>query len=186
MNGNEPPLSLLQTLRRWFSGETSGEVSENFSPRAQQILSLARKAAIERGHPYVQPDHIFLSILLLNRGVAAAVLRRLGCRLTVLQTEVEAYLERRPKAPCPAPPSYSRQAKALLAAAARQAGQLSHFYVGTEHLLLGLLTGPESDSRQLLEGLDLDAEAVRIGVLRELDPNLEPGHTGDGPVASDN
>lgn len=176
-------IAFFESLRRWFGGAGGAEIPVNFSPRAQQILSLARKAATDRGHPEILPDHILLGMLQLNRGVAVNVLRRVGCNLPKLQAAAAAGVHRHRISPRPVSPRYSTESKSLLAAAVREARNLGHFHVGTEHLLLGLLTVRVGEGRRLLEAFGLDAETIRIGVLRELDPNLDPNETADGSVS---
>lgn len=178
MDKNAPTESLFQTLKRWFFGEAAEQAVGSFTPRAQQNLALANQAARNRNHPEVLVDHVFLGILILNRSVAVDVLRRLGCKLATLRNVAEATLDSLPKSPASKTPVYAKETKLLLTEAFREAMQMNHTSIGSEHLLLGVLTQKDSPSCKMLEALDLNLQLVRNAVLRELDPNIEPDSPG--------
>lgn len=146
----------------------------NFTPRAVQALVLAGKEARQLNHNFVGTEHVLLGLLRLNKGVTTTVLQRLGVDLVKLR---EAVAELVPGAPAaaglPGTP-YTPRMKKVLLLAQRQARSLHHTYVGTEHLLLGLLEEGDGFAARALRKCKLDLEQVRREILKELDPNISP------------
>jgi ATP-dependent Clp protease ATP-binding subunit ClpC len=178
MEENAPTESLFQILKRWLLGKPAEQPVGTFTPRAQQNLKLASQAARDRNHPEVLVDHVFLGILILNRSVAVDVLRRLGCKLATLREVTETTLDSLPKLPASKTPVYAKETKLLLTEAFREAMQMNHTSIGSEHLLLGVLTQKDSPCCKMLEALDLNLQLVRNAVLHELDPNIAPDSPG--------
>ena len=145
-----------------------------FTPRAQQVLQLARKEAERFNHSYVGTEHILLGLIALGEGVAVNVLERMGVDLETLRIEVEKAVGQGPETKTVGSLPMTPRAKKVLALAAGEAKALSHSYVGTEHILLGLLREEEGAAARVLKNLNVDLERARIEVLRELDPNFEP------------
>jgi len=166
----------------------------NFTPRAQQVLALARKEADRFHHNYVGTEHLLLGLINLGQGVAVNVLQRMGLGLESVRDAVETQV---PKGPDTKPTGnipYTPRVKKVLALAGKEAKALSHSYVGTEHILLGLLREGEGVAARVLKSLDVDIERCRNEVLSELDPNFsgdvdpqgsgEPASAG-GPAAEE-
>ncbi|HYC69707.1 MAG TPA: ATP-dependent Clp protease ATP-binding subunit [Opitutaceae bacterium] len=152
----------------------------NFTPRAQQVLALARKEADRFHHNYVGTEHILLGLIKLGQGVAVSVLQKMGLDLETVRAEVEKQVGtgQDTKTPPGAIP-YTPRVKKVLALAGKEAKALNHSYVGTEHILLGLLREGEGVAARVLKSLDTDIERTRQEILRELDPQFSSG-TGEG------
>ncbi|MGC6427913.1 MAG: ATP-dependent Clp protease ATP-binding subunit [Akkermansiaceae bacterium] len=144
----------------------------NFTPRAQQVLALARKEADRFNHNYIGTEHVLLGLIKLGQGVAVSVLERMGLELENVRHEVEKEVgsgpEQKPSSNIP----YTPRVKKVLLLANKEAQQLSHSYVGTEHILLGLLREGEGMASRVLERLNVDLQTTRNEVLTEIDPNF--------------
>ncbi len=142
----------------------SEEAFNNFTPRAQQVLALARKEADRFNHNYVGTEHLLLGLIKLDQGVAVNVLKKMGLDLETVQMEVEKHV----------PPGRTRVPHHSLHLASRrcstwrQEKQLSHTYVGTEHILLGLLREGNGVAAGAA-GLDIDLDQTRRGDSQEVD-----------------
>src|SRR5216684_1549787 len=128
----------------------------NFTPRAQQVLQLARKEADRFNHNYVGTEHLLLGLIKLGQGVAVNVLQKMGLDLETLRV------------------------KKVLALAGKEAKALSHSYVGTEHILLGLLKEGEGVAARVLKNLEIDIERTKNEIQKELDPNFTPAESEEG------
>ena len=144
----------------------------NFTPRAQQVLALARKEADRFNHNFVGTEHLLLGLLKLGQGVAVNVLQKLGLDLETVRLEVEKQVESGPDAKQLGNIPYTPRVKKVLALAAKEAKNLTHTYVGTEHILLGLLREGDGVAARVLRNLDVDIEQTRQEILKELDPNF--------------
>ncbi len=145
----------------------------NFTPRAQQVLALARKEADRFNHNYVGTEHLLLGIIKLGQGVAVSVLNRLGLELETVRMEVEKQVGTGPDQKMVGNIPYTPRVKKVLALASKEAKALNHSYVGTEHILLGLLREGDGVAARVLKSLDVDIERARQEILKELDPNLQ-------------
>ena len=163
----------------------------NFTPRAQQVLQLARKQAESFNHGYVGTEHVLLGLLALGQGVAVNVLQKMGLDLETVRMEVEKAVNVGPETKTVGNVPFTPRAKKVLALAGSEARALNHAYVGTEHILLGLLREGEGVAARVLKNLNVDLEKTRIEIMKELDPNFEPGmelpdaEGEPGAVASD-
>ena len=146
----------------------------NFTPRAQQVLALARKEADRFNHNYVGTEHVLLGLIKLGQGVAVNVLERMGLELDTVRSEVEKQVGSGPEQTTSSQIPYTPRVKKVLNLANKEAKQLSHSYVGTEHLLLGLLREGEGVAARVLQSLDVDIQRTRQEVLAEIDPNFNP------------
>lgn len=146
-----------------------------FTPRAQQVIQLARKEAERFNHPYIGTEHILLSLIALGEGVAVVVLEKMGVDLDLLRIEVEKAVGHGPETQTLGALPMTPRAKKVLALAKMEAQALNHGYVGTEHILLGLLREEEGVAARVLKNLNVDIERARVEVLKELDPNFDPG-----------
>ena len=146
-----------------------------FTPRAQQVIQLARKEAERFNHQYIGTEHLLLSLIALGEGVAVTVLEKMGVDLDILRIEVEKAVGQGPETQTIGALPMTPRAKKVLALAKVEAQALNHGYVGTEHILLGLLREDEGVAARVLRNLNVDIERARLEVLKELDPNFEPG-----------
>ncbi len=150
----------------------SDEMS-NFTPRAQQVLALARKEADRFNHNFVGTEHLLLGLIKLGQGVAVNVLQKMGLDLETVRQEVEKQSKAGPDQKQVGNIPYTPRVKKVLALASKEAKALNHTYVGTEHILLGLLREGDGVAAKVLKELDIDIEAVRQEILKELDPNFQ-------------
>ena len=157
----------------------------NFTPRAQQVLALARKEAERFHHNYVGTEHLLLGLINLGQGVAVNVLQKMGLDLETVRAAVEKQVgsgqEAKPSGNVP----YTPRVKKVLALAGREAKALNHSYVGTEHILLGLLREGEGVAARVLKSLEVDIERCRNEILSELDPNFQGEGSEEGTSRSE-
>jgi len=157
----------------------------NFTPRAQQVLALARKEADRFNHNYVGTEHLLLGLIKLGQGVAVNVLQKMGLDLETVRMEVEKQVGSGPETKIVGNVPYTPRVKKVLALAGKEAKALNHSYVGTEHILLGLLREGEGVAARVLKSLELDIERTRNEILKELDPNFTPSESEqESPEAS--
>jgi ATP-dependent Clp protease ATP-binding subunit ClpC len=152
----------------------------NFTPRAQQVLQLARKEADRFNHNYVGTEHLLLGLIKLGQGVAVNVLQKMGLDLETVRMEVEKQVGSGPETKIVGNIPYTPRVKKVLALAGKEAKALNHSYVGTEHILLGLLREGEGVAARVLKSLEIDIERTRNEILKELDPNFTPSETEEG------
>ena len=156
----------------------ASEPMNNFTPRAQQVLQLAKKEAERFHHNYVGTEHILLGLIKLGQGVAVSVLQKMNLDLETVRTAVEKEVgigqETKEQQNIP----FTPRVKKVLALAGKEAKALSHSYVGTEHILLGLLREGEGVAARVLKSLEVDIERTRNEILKELDPQFSGGETG--------
>jgi len=147
----------------------------NFTPRAQQVLALARKEADRFHHNYVGTEHLLLGLINLGQGVAVNVLQKMGLDLDTVRAAVEQQVGTGPEAKPAGNVPYTPRVKKVLSLAGKEAKSLNHSYVGTEHILLGLLREGEGVAARVLKSLEVDVERCRSEILSELDPNFAAG-----------
>ncbi len=147
----------------------------NFTPRAQQVLRLAQQEAERFNHGYVGTEHLLLGLVALGQGVAVSVLQKMGVDLETLRLEVEKAVGVGPETKTIGNIPFTPRVKKVLALAASEARALNHSYVGTEHILLGILREGEGVAARILKNLNVDLEKTRIAIMKELDPDYEPG-----------
>jgi ATP-dependent Clp protease ATP-binding subunit ClpC len=157
----------------------------NFTPRAQQVLALARKEADRFHHNYVGTEHLLLGLINLGQGVAVNVLQKMGLDLQTVRAAVEKQVGTGPESKPSGNIPYTPRVKKVLALSGKEAKALNHSYVGTEHILLGLLREGEGVAARVLKSLDVDIERCRNEILSELDPNFS-GETGEPASAGSN
>ena len=156
------------------------EPMNNFTPRAQQVLALARKEADRFHHNYVGTEHILLGLIKLGQGVAVSVLQKMGLDLETVRNAVEKQVGTGTETKTQGSIPYTPRVKKVLALAGKEAKALSHSYVGTEHILLGLLREGEGVAARVLKSLEVDIERTRNEIRRELDPQFSGGTEGGG------
>ena len=169
----------------------SEEAMNNFTPRAQQVLALARKEADRFNHNFVGTEHLLLGLIKLGQGVAVNVLQKMGLDLETVRMEVEKQVGTGPDQKLMGNIPYTPRVKKVLALASKEAKALNHTYVGTEHILLGLLREGDGVAARVLKNLDVDIEQTRQEILKELDPNFSgqeegqpAGEPGEKPQAT--
>jgi len=167
----------------------SDEAMSNFTPRAQQVLALARKEADRLNHNFLGTEHLLLGLIKLGQGVAVNVLQKMGLDLETVRMEVEKQVGTGPDQKMIGNIPYTPRVKKVIALAQKEAKNLNHTYVGTEHLLLGLLREGDGVAAKVLRALDVDIEQCRQEILKELDPNFtgQPGeeaHPGEATEKS--
>jgi ATP-dependent Clp protease ATP-binding subunit ClpC len=165
--------SLRKALTATQPGGSHGsdESLSNFTPYAQQVLALARKEAERFRHNFVGTEHLLLGIVNLGQGTAFTVLRNMGLDSETLRLEVEKQVGTGPDDRMIGNIPYTPRVKKVLALAARESRELNHTYVGTEHILLGLLREGDGVAARVLKNLHVDIEQTRQEILRELDSN---------------
>jgi ATP-dependent Clp protease ATP-binding subunit ClpC len=151
----------------------SDESLSNLTPRAQQVLALARKEADRFNHNFVGTEHLLLGLIKLGQGVAVNVLQKLGLDLETVRLEVEKQVGTGPDQKVMGNIPYTPRVKKVLSLANKEAKALNHTYVGTEHLLLGLLREGDGVAARVLKNLEVDIEQTRQEILKELDPNFQ-------------
>jgi len=141
---------------------------ERFTDRARKAMGYARKEAERLNHEYIGTEHILLGLVKEGSGVAANVLDRLGVDLEKIRTEIESMVKRGSGSPSPGHLPFTPRAKKVLDYAADEARRLDDSYVGTEHLLLGLLRENRGVAAQVLMNLGVKLEEARAEVMELL------------------
>ena len=141
----------------------------NFTERVRKVLAMAREEAARLHHEYVGTEHILLGLIREGEGVAAAVLNNLSVDLEEIQQKIEETVKKGKAAQASGPDlPYTSRAKKVLELAMGEARELNHSYVGTEHLLLGLLREEKGIAAQVLSEAGVNLEAARAETLRLL------------------
>src|SRR5437870_13546929 len=128
----------------------SDESTNNFTPRAQQVLALARKEADRFNHNFVGTEHLLLGLIKLGQGVAVNVLQKLGLDLDTVRMEVEKQVGTGPDQKMIGNIPYTPRVKKVLSLAGKEGKMVNHTYVGTEHILRWLLCGGEGVAARVL------------------------------------
>jgi ATP-dependent Clp protease ATP-binding subunit ClpC len=147
---------------------------EKFSERARRVLSLAQEEAQRFNHNYIGTEHILLGLVRETDGVAAKVLSSLGVELTKVRSAVEFIIGRGERA-SGGEIGLTPRAKKVIELAVDEARRLSHHYIGTEHLLIGLMREGEGVAAGVLESLGVNLDKVRAETGRVLTQNVAEG-----------
>ena len=153
----------------------------NFTPRAQQVLALARKEADRLKHNYVGTEHLLLGLIKLGQGVAVNVLQKMGLDLDTVRQEVEKEVGGGKDQKAGGNIPYTPRVKKVLSLSAKEAKALNHTYVGTEHMLLGLLREGDGVAAKVLRNLEVDLEQCRQEIIKELDPQFQNSEGEEAP-----
>jgi ATP-dependent Clp protease ATP-binding subunit ClpC len=163
-------------------------VFERFTDRARRVVVLAQEEARTLEHNYIGTEHILLGILHEGEGVASKALETLGVPLDGVRKEIESTIGRG-EGPATGHVPFTPGAKKVLELSLREALELGHSYIGTEHLLLGLVREGEGVASQVLVKMGAGLEKVREAVVRELSgyatkPEAEPAArtSSEGPL----
>jgi len=151
---------------------------QKLTARAKQVLVLSQKEALRFNHDYVGTEHLLLGILRLGQGVAVSVLKSMGLNIDNLRIEVEKNSGIGGTTQQQGAPPFTPQLKKVLILAAREAKAMNYNFIGTEHLLLGVLREGESVASRILRNMNIDLDKVRQEVIKALDPNYLPGFEG--------
>jgi ATP-dependent Clp protease ATP-binding subunit ClpC len=149
-------------------------VFERFTDRARRVLTYAQEEANLLNHSFIGTEHILLGLLREGDGLGAKALQELGISLEAVREQVEELIGMAGTSPRGSP-SFTPRAKKVLELALREALQLNHSYIGTEHILLGLVREGEGVAATVLVSLGADLRSVRQEVT-----NLMTGHVAHG------
>ena len=155
-----------------------------FTERARKVILLAKEEAKRFNHDYIGTEHVLLGLIKEGEGVAAAVLASLGLDSEGIRAEVEKLVQPGPAKVTDADIPFTPRAKKVIELAMDEARNLGHNYIGTEHLLLGLIREGDGVASQVLLNMGLDLKVVRDEVLNLLGSSV-PGYTltGEGGKA---
>jgi len=152
---------------------------EKFSERARRVLSLAQEEAQRFNHTYIGTEHILLGLVRESDGVAAKVLANLGVELVKVRSAVE-FIIGRGERTGPGEIGLTPRAKKVIELAVDEARRLNHHYIGTEHLLIGLMREGEGVAAGVLESLGVNLDKVRGETSRILTQTVQQGQSGSG------
>jgi ATP-dependent Clp protease ATP-binding subunit ClpC len=156
----------------------------NFTDRVRKVLAMAREEAVRLQHDYVGTEHILLGLIREGEGVAAAVLMNLNVDLDQVQERTEEQVRKGKAGATMGELPYTSRAKKVLEFAVAEARDLNHSYVGTEHLLLGLLREEKGVAAQVLESLGVTLEQGREQTLKLLGTDMPAsGEAAASPTA---
>jgi ATP-dependent Clp protease ATP-binding subunit ClpC len=150
---------------------------ERFTDRARLVVVQAQEEARGLDHDYIGPEHLLLG-LIRGGGVAPKALESLGIGLETIRQRVEEIIGRGGQAP-PGHIPFTPQAKQVLKLALEEAKGLGHRYIGTEHILLGLISEGDGVAAQVLTGLGADLDGVREREVQILDEHRRQQGSGD-------
>ena len=153
--------------RHGLLGRKSSRMFDRFTDRARSSIAKAQEEARLLNHNYIGTEHLLLGLIALQDGVAWRVLNSLGLSLTAVRVQIEEMIGRGPSTPEGSIP-FTPRSKKVLELALREALQLGHNYVGTEHVLLALVREHEGVGWQALEKLGLRRKTTRAAILQAL------------------
>lgn len=139
-----------------------------FTERAQKVLALALEEAVRLGHKDIGTEHVLLGLIREGEGIAAKALQSLGLGLDKIQSEVEALIGRGTEQSGNYTPNYTPRAKKVIELSMDEARKLGHTYVGTEHILLGLIREGEGIAARIMNNLGVSLNKARQQVLQLL------------------
>ncbi len=150
---------------------------EKFSERARRVLSLAQEEAQRFNHNYIGTEHILLGLVRETDGVAARVLSNLSVELGKVRSAVEFIIGKGERS-SPGDIGLTPRAKKVIELAVDEARRLNHHYIGTEHILIGLMREGEGVAAGVLESLGVSLDKVRSETSRILSQSVSSGHSG--------
>jgi len=153
---------------------------DRFTDRAKKVMSFARQEAMKFNHEYIGTEHILLGLVQEGSGVAANVLKNMSIDLEKIRHEVEKIVKTGPSMVTMGQLPFTPRAKKVLELSLEEASQLSHNYIGTEHLLLGLIRENEGIAAQVLMNLGIKLDEVREEVLEFLGASESNEEDNDG------
>ncbi|HOW88459.1 MAG TPA: Clp protease N-terminal domain-containing protein, partial [Candidatus Omnitrophota bacterium] len=156
---------------------------DRFTERARKVIILAKEEAKRFNHDYIGTEHILLGLIKEGESVAAAVLQNLGLSLDTIRLEVEKLVQFGPSTVVSGDIPFTPKAKKVIELAMDEARRLGHNYIGTEHLLLGLIKEGEGVASHVLMNVGLDLNKVRAEVIKLLGSTTPGGEPGGGSQA---
>ena len=165
-------------------GKGGADMFDRFTDRARRVMVLAQEEARMLNHDYIGTEHILLGLIHEGEGVAAKALESLGISLDAVRQQVEEIIGRGQEAPSGHIP-FTPRAKKVLELSLREAQQLGHNYIGTEHILLGLIREGSGVAAQVLVKLSADLNQARQRVVQLLHGYQGEDVTGEGLPLSD-
>lgn len=166
---------------------------ERFTDRARKTMALANQEAMRFNHEYIGPEHIVLGLIKEGTGVGAGVLKNAGLNLRILRQEVEKRITASPEMVSLGKLPQTPAAKRVIASAIEFAVEMRHNYVGTEHLMMGIMMVKESNvAYDILTGLGLTQERIRSEIISILgnglkrDSEHENAHVDQWDTSTDN
>ncbi len=164
-------------------------MNNNYTPRAQQVLNIARREADRFHHNFIGAEHVLLGLLKLGQGVAISVMENAGIDIATLTLKVEQSIMPGSSGNQDGSLPYTPRVRRILVQAGEEAQLLKHTYVGTEHLLLAMLKDGDGLAWHSLAASGLTYESARRGIIEEITPGFgvdeqhpsAPGGRDDGP-----
>jgi len=158
---------------------------ERFTERAKHVVSAAREEAARLGSEYVRTEHILLGLCREPEGIAARALESMGADIEAMATEIEQQMPPGTARVSSDEISFTPRAKKVLQLAAEEAMRFNHSYIGTEHILLGLLKEGEGIAAKVLQDMKIDAGRAQAEIMRLLgDQNRPSGQAATGKKSS--
>src|SRR5687768_6084342 len=151
---------------------------DRFTDRAKKVMSLARQEAQKFNHEYIGTEHVLLGLVQEGSGVAANVLKNMNIDLKRIRAEIEKIVKGSPTMVTQGNLPFTPRAKKVLELAVEEASNLGHNYIGTEHLLLGLIKENEGIAARVLLNLGVKLEEVREEILEFLGADTRYGQGG--------
>jgi len=148
---------------------------DRFTERAKHVISTAREEATRLGSEYVRTEHILLGLCREPDGIAARALENLGVDIESLAMEIEQQVQRGNAVPSSDEIAFTPRAKKVLELSVEEARRFNHSYIGTEHILLGLVKEGEGIAAKVLQDLKIDLEKIQAEVIRLLGDQGKPG-----------
>jgi ATP-dependent Clp protease ATP-binding subunit ClpC len=158
--------------------QAHGTMFERFTDRARRVVVLAQEEARMLNHNYIGTEHILLGLIHEGEGVAAEALKNLDISLEMVRQQVEEVIGQGQRAPSGQIP-FTPRAKKVLELSLREALQLNHNHIGTEHILLGLIREGDGVAAQVLVRLGADLSRVRTEVIRLISGPVTDEGLGD-------
>ncbi|MFH2000486.1 MAG: ATP-dependent Clp protease ATP-binding subunit [Planctomycetota bacterium] len=155
---------------------------DRFTDRARKVMNLAKTEAQRLNHEYIGTEHLLLGLIHEGSGVAANVLRNMGIDLRRIRGEIEKMVKGNPTLVSMGQLPFTPRAKRVLELSMEEASNLGHNYIGTEHILLGLLRESDGIAARVLTGMNVKLNEVRDEVLEFLGAELNQDNPADGPA----
>jgi hypothetical protein len=147
---------------------------DRFTDRARTVMSLAWKEALRMRHDFIGTEHVLLGLIQESSGVATTVLKNLGVDFDQIRREIEKKVQKGASMVTMGQLPFTPRMKQVLALSMQEADELGHSYIGTGHLLLGLMRENEGVAAETLRHVDLKLDETRTEILRVLDPDFTP------------
>jgi ATP-dependent Clp protease ATP-binding subunit ClpC len=157
------------------SGIDFADFTVDFTPRAKSVLGLAKKEATRFNYDFIGTEHLLLGLVKLRQGVAHDVLLKMGINLEILRGEVEHAIASGPEPQMSGNAPYTTCVMQVFRLAREEASALNHTYIGTEHILLGLLRERNNVPARLLNKYNVGIESLRWMIAQEPGSERRPG-----------